>query len=219
MPKTLNLSWIKAALVVAVCLTLSACSVFELFSQLVELYTRVPGSPLPTSRECDLSFGPACVTDRPQKPSGGTGGGPSAGGGAAELAGGLQINGEHLSIDQAALVDQRLNRHLADGAYWYDSQSGLFGPWKGPAMGMLGAGLDLGGELQADASAGGAGVFANGRELHRFEVAALRQVFPLEPGRYWLDPQGNAGHEGHTKVEFSLLELTRKSAGEVPEFP
>lgn len=54
--------------------------------------------------------------------------------------------------------------------------------------------------MRADASGGGqgrlAGVFVNGRELQPQDVAALSQlVYPISPGRHWLDAQGSAGYE------------------------
>jgi hypothetical protein len=86
---------------------------------------------------------------------------------------------------------------IPDGRYWYDRVSGAWGMEGGPTLGFTAAGLSLGGPLPADASGRGTGVFINGRELHVLDVLALQRLTgPIAPGRYWLDPAGNAGFEG-----------------------
>jgi hypothetical protein len=86
---------------------------------------------------------------------------------------------------------------VPDGRYWYDTHSGLWGRQGQPAAGQIRAGLDLGGELQEDASDGDTRVLVNGRRLPIAELQALqRLVGPVQPGRYWFDAQGNAGFEG-----------------------
>ena len=89
---------------------------------------------------------------------------------------------------------------MPDGHYWYDAASGAAGVWGGPAAAYLGPGLSLGCTLPATASGGGdgrvTGVFVNGRELHPLDVAGLRRLVPVWPGRYWWDAAGNVGAEG-----------------------
>lgn len=94
-------------------------------------------------------------------------------------------------------VLQKFYGPLAPGRYWYDPFSGLWGFEGDTAAGQIMPGLDLGGELPADASAGNTNVFINGRELPAEELQFLRQyVINLSPGRYWLDSIGNLGKEG-----------------------
>jgi hypothetical protein len=85
----------------------------------------------------------------------------------------------------------------------------------GPALGQIHAGLKLGGALRADASGGGqgklTGLFINGRELHPRDVAALQQITPVIPGRYWVDAQGNGGYEGGPAI-FNLYVLAQQAA-------
>jgi hypothetical protein len=50
--------------------------------------------------------------------------------------------------------------------------------------------------LREDASHGDTGVFINGRQLHRVDVARLMQLGPVNKGRCWMDAQGNIGLEG-----------------------
>jgi len=102
-------------------------------------------------------------------------------------------------------LEQQYRQRLPDGSYWYDPTSGASGPWGGPAMALLPAGLTLGGALPANASGGGngrlTGVFVNGRELHPVDVqnltAMLGQVWP---GRWKVDAFGNAGPENGAPI-------------------
>ena len=59
-------------------------------------------------------------------------------------------------------------------------------------------GHDLG-PLAADASGGNTGVYINGRNQTAQEVQILSYLAhtQVQPGRYWLDAQGNAGYEGN----------------------
>jgi hypothetical protein len=89
---------------------------------------------------------------------------------------------------------------LVSGRYWYDGYSGLWGLEGGPSRGQIIPGLRLG-RLAPDASVRSIWlktfVFVNGREIHPQEFAALQRLFGrVEPGRYWLSPQGVAGYEG-----------------------
>jgi hypothetical protein len=86
---------------------------------------------------------------------------------------------------------------IPSGRYWYDAASGLWGREGEPFAGQMQHGLQLGGALAANGSNGDTGVVVNGRRLPRVELYALQQlVGPVGPGRYWLDPYGNAGFEG-----------------------
>ena len=55
------------------------------------------------------------------------------------------------------------------------------------------------GKLNSNASNGDTGVFVNGRELPQLEWAVWSQMlgYVIQPGRYWLDENGNAGYEGN----------------------
>ena len=111
------------------------------------------------------------------------------------------------------MLERRYQVRIQDGAYWYDPQSGAWGLQGGPTAGFIVAGLDIGGTLKANASGGRTGVYVNGRALHPQDLAALQQlVGPLQPGRYWLDAQGNAGPEGGPAA-VNLVQLARRSQG------
>ncbi|KAG0300293.1 hypothetical protein BGZ97_003303 [Linnemannia gamsii] len=104
-------------------------------------------------------------------------------------------------LDQASL--QRLRAAIypspiTPGNYWYDSISGAWGLMGGPCVGIMQAGLVLGGPLPADASGGGGtGVFINGREIHQADIAGLQAIgVTAVPGRWWVAANGAFGMQG-----------------------
>lgn len=133
----------------------------------------------------------------------------------------LSVNGLPLDRDQmmrVATLESQYGYQTPNGDYWYDNTSGLWGQAGGPAMGYLPAGLALGGPLPADASGGGSGsltgVFLNGREIHPQDLTQIQLLTPVEPGRHWLDAQGNLGREGWpAAVNLWALVQQRMSAG------
>jgi hypothetical protein len=108
------------------------------------------------------------------------------------------INGTRLSDTTISDLEQRFGERMRDGRYWYDSMCGAWGVEGGPAIGITNAGLNLGGQLRADASSGDTGVFINGRELHYLDLIALQQLVGgyVQPASYWVDAYGNCGFEG-----------------------
>ncbi len=105
-----------------------------------------------------------------------------------------------------------MRRRPTPGSYWYDTRSGLFGVVGTCALGQMYPGHDLG-PLAADASAGSTGVFLNGRELPEIEYLVLCRILGgiLEPGRYWLAGNGDAGVEGEPFARVNLLAAARAS--------
>src|SRR5687768_12987434 len=73
------------------------------------------------------------------------------------------------------------------GTYWYDRLTGAYGMQGGPCIGIGIPGLQIGGQLKSNASAGNTGVFINGRELHQIDVQRLQTFLWVLPGRYWMD--------------------------------
>lgn len=129
----------------------------------------------------------------------------------------VRVNGELVAqtefVTELAQYGIVLPGPVPDGDYWYDAASGLWGVIGGPTMGQMPPRLNLGGELQADASGGGTGVFINGRELHMTEVAYLRQLFGYTiPGRYWMNEMGIGGVEGGPAV-FNLVAAAQAQSG------
>jgi len=114
-----------------------------------------------------------------------------------EYAGGpIIVNGQELnSGDGLALMQQY--GVIPAGNYWYDPASGLWGVAGGPSSGQISPGLALGGRLKSSASAGGTGVFINGREIHPEEYMALLNLYgTVIPGRYWMNAHLVGGFEG-----------------------
>lgn len=125
----------------------------------------------------------------------------------------VTINGTRLTEELVASLERSFGVRILNGAYWYDQVCGAWGLEGGPTLGFIPAGLDLGGRLRPDASGGATGVFVNGRQLHLQEVAALRRLTQVTPGRYWLDAAGNVGYEGHPVPILNLVQLSASSGG------
>jgi hypothetical protein len=106
------------------------------------------------------------------------------------------INGVRLSDQDIESFERTFRVRIRDGNYWYDRMNGSWGRRGGPTEGFILAGLNLGGPLRADASNGDTGVFINGRQLHRVDVARLQQIGPVYRSRCWMDAYGNIGLEG-----------------------
>lgn len=111
----------------------------------------------------------------------------------------LVINGKVLKAEEMKVIErleQEFGAKAVPGRYWYDPLSGLYGAEGYGAFGQIYPDLTLGGKLRPDASKGNTGVWVNGRQLHRTDVAYLQQCTPVIPGRYWLDARANGGVEG-----------------------
>jgi hypothetical protein len=106
------------------------------------------------------------------------------------------INGKRLSDQDLESFERTFSVRIRDGSYWYDRMNGSWGRQGGPTEGFIAASLNLGGPLREDASNGDTGVFINGRQLHRVDVARLQQIGPVYRSRCWMDAYGNIGLEG-----------------------
>lgn len=122
------------------------------------------------------------------------------------------VNRVPLDGAEIRTLQLRYGIRIPPGRYWYDRVSGVWGFEGGPAMGQILPGLRVGGPLRADASHGDTGVFVNGRELHRREVAALGQCTPVYRGRYWVNARGIGGIEGGPP-RFNLAALCQQASG------
>ena len=131
----------------------------------------------------------------------------------------ITINGARLTRARAetlARLEIASHGSLPDGAYWYDPVNGSCGVWGQPGAAILPAGLDLGPPLPANASAGTSGVYINNRQLQHGEVQFLSALVGVQwqPGRYFIDAQGNAGLEGGA-VLVNLIQVAHQR-GRVP---
>jgi hypothetical protein len=111
------------------------------------------------------------------------------------------------------MMERSYGARLPDGSYWYDNRSGVMGAWNGPGVVVLPAGLGWGGAMPANCSGGGTRVFVNGRELHPVDVAALSQLGPVYPGRYWVDSNGDYGYENGPRTG-NLVALAMAARGQ-----
>ena len=134
----------------------------------------------------------------------------AASGGAAPA---VVVNGRVLDAAARQAIERRIAAPLQPGRWWYDPRSGLWGAEGQGAAGLAPAGIDVGAPLPAQASGGRAGVFFNGRNLADAEIAWLRTLGPVWPGRYWLDATGNVGLEGQARPFANLALLAQAQAG------
>ena len=122
------------------------------------------------------------------------------------------INGTQLLAKDIQTLERSYGVPLQPGRYWYDKMSGLWGFAGQPTAGQIYPGLQLGGQLKANASNGKTGVFINGRELPIIEVQYLQQLGTVYKGRYWMNAQGVGGIEGGPPV-FDLAAAARQRQG------
>ncbi len=121
------------------------------------------------------------------------------------------VNNQRLSDQTISEFRMRYGIQVQNGNYWYDRVCGAWGYSGGPTVGFLLPGLNIGGQLRADASKGNTGVFINGRQLHFQDLMGLQQLLgPVLPGRYWVDGYGNAGYEGGPAL-VNLVQVAKKS--------
>lgn len=125
---------------------------------------------------------------------------------------GVIVNGVRIEDKTRQALEQAYGVPVKPGRYWYDRVSGVWGNEGGPAMGQIHPGLQLGGALRADASRGDTGVYVNGRQLHRQDVAALQRCTQVIPGRYWVLANGVGGYEG-AAPSFNLAVLCGNAGG------
>lgn len=132
-----------------------------------------------------------------------------AGAGTADVV----VNGRTLDATARQAIEGRTGVSLQPGRWWYDPRSGLWGAEGQGAAGVVPTGIDVGAPLPPQASGGRGGVFFNGRNLADAEIAWLRTLGPVWPGRYWLDATGNVGLEGQALPFANLALLAQARAG------
>jgi hypothetical protein len=109
----------------------------------------------------------------------------------------LIVNEQAVPAETTLQLENKYGIKCVPGNYWYDKMTGAYGNQGGPCIGIIAAGLHIGGELKANASAGTTNVFINGRELHTLDVQGLQNFMMVVPGRYWMDAYGNFGYENY----------------------
>ena len=123
------------------------------------------------------------------------------------------INDEVVAPEIIAQLEAAYGVKCVPGNYWYDRMTGAFGLKGGPCTGLGVAGLNIGGQLKANASGGGTGVFINGRDLHPTDVAGLQTFMQPQKGRYWMDAYGNFGYENYGYALGNVYQLYNAKFG------
>ena len=124
-----------------------------------------------------------------------------------------QVYINRVQLDLVSLQELELQNDLpiADGRYWYDSDTGAWGVEGGPTAGLIYPGLPLPTPMPADISGGGTGIFINGREIHPLDQQALYQLFGITyRGDFWMDSQGNLGYVGGPAIA-NVLQASREA--------
>jgi hypothetical protein len=136
--------------------------------------------------------------------------GDDPGGGASKPGRQVVVNGRALGDSQLEELKSRYGRYPAEGRFWYDPRSGLFGHEGRSADGFMYPGHDLG-PLDPAASEGKTGVFLNGRELPDEEYMFFSALSGnwIIPGRYWMDGRGDVGYEGSPLPVGNLYQAVR----------
>jgi hypothetical protein len=123
------------------------------------------------------------------------------------------VNNQLVTADTILQLEKKYGVKCVPGSYWYDKMTGAFGKQGGPCTGIGVSGLQIGGQLKANASAGTTNVFINGRELHYLDVQGLQTFMQVIPGRYWMDAYGNFGFESYPAIGNLYLIYKSKFAG------
>ncbi len=118
----------------------------------------------------------------------------------------VSINGAALSTAQIADIEKTYGVRPKPGSYWYDAKSGLYGVVGYSAYGYMQPNHHFG-KMKSDVSKGNTGVFINGREIQQSEFTVWSYMVGawIQPGKYWLDHQGNAGYEGNPAAVTNLF--------------
>jgi len=130
-----------------------------------------------------------------------------------DKAGTVKVNGVTLSQDQINGLHKAYGTKPLPGNYWYDAKSGLYGVIGFQAFGFMRPGHEFG-KLDPNASRGNTGIFVNGRQLPQPEWGIWSQIlgYMVQPGRYWLDANGNAGYEGNPIPTENLYLAAQRNA-------
>ena len=126
--------------------------------------------------------------------------------------GGVVVNGVSLSEAQVAEIEKTYGVRPKEGKYWYDAKSGLYGVVGFPAYGYMQPNHRFG-SMKSNVSKGTTGVFINGRELPPMEYTVWSYIVGswIQPGRYWLDHEGNAGYEGNPAPVINLFVAAKQN--------
>ncbi|XP_027112370.2 extra-large guanine nucleotide-binding protein 1-like isoform X1 [Coffea arabica] len=116
----------------------------------------------------------------------------------------VSVNGRPLSLQELSMLQNCRNppKKLKPGRYWYDKQSGFWGKEGQQPCQIISPRLDVGSQIERNASNGNTNVLINGREITKKELWMLQMAGIHCEGRphYWLSPDGSYQEEGQKNV-------------------
>ncbi|XP_020216144.1 extra-large guanine nucleotide-binding protein 1 [Cajanus cajan] len=122
----------------------------------------------------------------------------------------VRVNGEPLDWDQLVLLLTCSNppKGLKPGFYWYDKSSGFWGKEGQRPSQIISPALEIGGDLQRNASHGMTNVTINGREITKEELRLLKWArVPCEGTTdFWVSHDGSYSEVGQRNVKGRIWE-------------
>lgn len=125
----------------------------------------------------------------------------------------VSVNGRPLSLQELCTLQncRYPPKTLKPGRYWYDKQSGFWGKEGQQPCQIISPRLDVGSQVERNASNGNTDVLINGREITKKELWMLELVRIRCEGRphFWLNPDGTYQEEGQKNVMGKLWDKSR----------
>ncbi|KAJ4781164.1 Guanine nucleotide-binding protein subunit alpha [Rhynchospora pubera] len=114
------------------------------------------------------------------------------------------VNGKKLNLDELSLLQSCPcpPPKLKPGYYWYDKVSGYWGKNGHKPSKIITPNLNVGGNLEKNASNGNTGICINGREITKSELQMLKLAGVQCAGKpqFWVNSDGSYQEEGQKKI-------------------
>ncbi|KAJ8747643.1 hypothetical protein K2173_012819 [Erythroxylum novogranatense] len=126
----------------------------------------------------------------------------------------IYVNREQLSEEELYQLQNCRNppKKLEPGYYWYDKQSGYWGKEGKKPCQVISSQLDVGGQIQRDASNGDTNILINGREITKPEMRMLQFAGVKCEGAtsLWVTDDGSYQEEGMNNILGNIWKKPKK---------